>query len=329
MYLSHLASPTTSLKSESQTLLALDLILRRMNALLLVHNRGSTLLVHDVSNRPIELFIVISNLRLAEAIQFLRTHRVQVDRKRKRNEEPDQRHAHGDVVPLMVRHQARERGEQRAAGHRGHDPGGAALGVAAQPADCEREDGGEDAGLEEEDESERGDAGLALGAHGGRDEDHHPGHEDHEDPARLDDHHPARGDEAADGEQPLRDRVPVGARRVGDLGALDRVLDELRRDADLRAHVAELRGHAEEQLVLLAHRLVDVACQAGALFGLQGHVRVRDFGDRGEEEDNGEEEDEDGDAEVGPLDFGEVFGVGVVEEDAGGQKGGHYGANGC
>ena len=54
------------------------------------------------------------------------------------------------------------------------------------------------------------------------------------------------------------------------------------------------------------------------MFGLQGHVRVGDFGDGGEEEDEGEEEDKGGDAEVGPLDVGEVVGVGLFEKDAGG-----------
>ena len=93
------------------------------------------------------------------------------------------------------------------------------------------------------------------------------------------------------------------------------------------ADVAELGGHAEEELVLPAHGLVDVAGQARALFRLEGHVRVGNFGNRGEEEDHGEEEDEGCNAEVGPLDVTEICGVCVFEEDARGEEGCHYGAD--
>lgn len=69
--------------------------------------------------------------------------------------------------------------------------------------------------------------------------------------------------------------------------ALDRVLDELRGDADLSADVAELGCRAEEELVLPAHGFVDVAGQAGALLRLQRHVGVGHFWDRREKEDHG------------------------------------------
>ena len=227
------------------------------------------------------------------------------------------------MIALLIGDQASQAGEQRAAGNRGDDPGGAALGVPAQAADREREDGGEDARFEKEDERQGGDAALAAGAHGGGDEDHDTRHEDKEDPAGFSDHHGAGGGEATDGEEALADGVAVGGGGVGDVGGFDGVFDELACDADLGADVAELRSDAKEEFVLLAEGFVGVAGQAGALFGLQGHVGVGDFGDRGDEEDGGEEEDEGGDAEVGPLHGGEVFGVGVFEEDAGGEKGGH------
>ena len=97
---------------------------------------------------------------------------------------------------------------------------------------------------------------------------------------------------------------------------------------DLCADIAKLSGHAEEELVLVTHGLVDVASETGALFGLEGHVGICDFGDWGKEENNGEGEDEGGDAEVGPLHVGEVVGVGGLEEDPGCQKWGHDRADG-
>ena len=96
-----------------------------------------------------------------------------------------------------------------------------------------------------------------------------------------------------------------------------RVFDELRGDCDLGADVAELGGYAEEELVLPAKGFVFVAGEIGALFGLEGQVGVGDFGDGREKEDNGEEEDESSDAQVRPLDFGEVVRVGILKEDAG------------
>ena len=195
--------------------------------------------------------------------------------------------------------------------------------MASETADGEREDGREDAGFEEEDEREGGDAAFAAGAHGRRDEDYDAGHEDHEHQSRLDDHHAACGSEAADREETLADGVAVGALGVGDVGALDGVFDELGRHAYLGADIAELCDDAEEELVLFAHRFVDVACEAGALLGLEGHVCVCDFWDRGEEEHDGEEKDEGRDAEVGPLNVGEVLRVGVFEEYARCEKGRH------
>ena len=131
--------------------------------------------------------------------------------------------------------------------------------MSTEPADRKREYGGEDAGFEEEDEGEGGDAGFAAGAHGRGDEDHDAGEEEEEDPARFRDHHGAGGGEAADGEETLRDGVAVGARGCADVGAFDGVFYELRSDAYLGADVAELCRHAEEELVLFAHGLVDVA----------------------------------------------------------------------
>ena len=296
-----------------------------VDALLLVNHRGSTLLMDDIANRAI--LIMIANLRLTEAVQLPRAHRVQIDRERERDEEANQRDTHGDMVALVIGHETGEGREEGAARDGSHDPRGAALGVAAEATDREGEDGGEDAGFEEEDQRERSDSAFALGAHGGGDEDHDAGEEDHEDPSRFGDHHAAGGGEATDGEETLADGVAVRALRLGDFGALDRVFDELGRDPDLCTDVAELSGHAEEELVLLPHGLVNIAGETGALFGLESHVGIGDFWDRGEEKDEGEKEDKGGDAEVGPLHVGEVVGVGGFEEHAGCEKWGHHGAD--
>lgn len=205
--------------------------------------------------------------------------------------------------------------------------------MAAETAKREREDGREDAGFEEEDQRKSGDAGVSGGAHGDGDEDDDHGHEGHEDPARLDGLHAGAGDEAADGEEALRDGQLVAAGGGGGAGAHEHdVVDEVAGDGDLGADVAELRQHAPEERILPAQRLVDVA---GALIdglgGLVGHVGVGDFGDRREEEDDGEEEDKDGDAEINPLDGREGFAAwraDIFEDDVGGQHGRDDGADG-
>lgn len=96
----------------------------------------------------------------------------------------------------------------------------------------------------------------------------------------------------------------------------------------MRANIAELCSDTEEKFELFAQGLVNVACKTGALFGLEGHVGVCEFWDRREGKDDGEEEDEGGGAEVGPLHVGEVVGAGAFEEHTGCQQWGHDGADG-
>jgi len=74
----------------------------------------------------------------------------------------------------------------------------------------------------------------------------------------------------------------------------------------LGTDVAELRGDGKHEFFVLPDGLLGVAGEVGGLLGLELHVCVGDFGDRGEEEDDCEEEDEGGDGEVGPLDVGLV-----------------------
>ena len=91
--------------------------------------------------------------------------------------------------------------------------------MAAEAAQRQREDGGVDAGLEEEDEGEGGDAAVAGDAHGAADEEDDHAHEEPEDVSRLQVAHAEGGEEAADGEEGLRDGEEVGGCGLGCAGA--------------------------------------------------------------------------------------------------------------
>lgn len=131
--------------------------------------------------------------------------------------------------------------------------------MAAETAQGEREDGREDAGFEEKDEGQGGDAGVADGAHGHGDEDDDERHKDHQDPAGLDHLHAGAGDEAANGEKALCDGELIAAGGRTGAGAHQHdVVDKIAGNGDLRADVAELSDHAPEESVLAAKRLVDV-----------------------------------------------------------------------
>ena len=117
--------------------------------------------------------------------------------------------------------------------------------------------------------------------------------------------------ESTDGEETLANGVAVGGVRSGDASALLAVLDKLRGDRNLCTNITELCYDAEEELVLLSEWGVFVAGQVRALLGLEGHVCICDFGNWGEEEYNSKQEDEGSDADVSPLDLGEIVDVGV------------------
>lgn len=59
------------------------------------------------------------------------------------------------------------------------------------------------------------------------------------------------------------------------------------KDLHLSAHITELGCYTEEEFVLPAHGLVRVTAIASNLHSLQLHIRVRDFGDLREVEDDG------------------------------------------
>ena len=209
---------------------------------------------------PLTIQILHPNLRVGIPIELLRAEHIQIDGERPRNQEARQRHRHGDLSASPVGNGTEDRREDCAAADRRDEEAGAAFCVSPEAAEREGEDGGEDAGFEEEDEAQTRDAGVAFGAHGGADEDDDHGHEEQEDPAGFHDFHARARDEAADGEETLRDGQLVGPRcRSGPGADVHDVVDEIACDGDLGADVAELSCDAPEQRILLAERLVDVA----------------------------------------------------------------------
>ena len=291
-----------------------------------MYNRNFAGLVDDITDSTI--LIMVANRSLTETIQLLCAEGVQVDGESKSDEESGERNAHGEMIACMIGGKSRQRRKERTTADGRDDPGRAALGVAAQTTDGERKDGGEDGGFEEEHNGEHGDTGLALGTHCGRDENHDHSHEEHEDPAGLHEHHGAGRGESTDCEQTLANRITIGCSRVADACTLHGVFDKLGSNTDLSADIAELGGDTEEELVLLAHGLVNVPGETRTLFGLESHVGIGDLGNRRKEEDHGQEKDKGGDAKVRPLNVGKIFRVSVSEEDSRRQKGRHDRADG-
>ena len=212
-----------------------------------------------------------TDMRLAIRIGLLSLEQVQIDGEAPRNQEERQRDDHGMAGADVVGHIAQDSGDDGAAADGGDEERRAALGVAAQAAQGQREDGREDAALEEEHQHQHREAApvrplamACVGADGRADEHHDQGLVRQQDVPRLRDVHQPRGGEAADGEERLRDGVEVCALVLRGDGRdvwarLGVEVDEVARDADLGADIGELRCYAPEQRVLLAHRLVFVA----------------------------------------------------------------------
>ena len=231
------------------------------------------------------------------------------------------------MIASLVCKQTCKGGEKRTAANGSNNPGSTALGVTTKAAKCQGENGREDAGFEEEDERQHGNTTLAIDVDRADSEDHDHCREQKEHPSRLDEHEEAGCSKPADGEEALANSVAVGGVRWSNVRTLLAVLDELRRDCNLRADVTELCCDAEEELVLLSEWDVFVTCQIRALLSLERHVCICDFWNWGEEEDDGKQEDESCNTDVRPLDFGEIVDVGVREEDSGCEERGDDGAD--
>jgi len=274
-----------------------------------------------------------TDLGCAISVEFLGFEEIEIDGEGPGDEETGERDGHGDARVAPIGDGAEDGWEDGTAGNGGDEEGSTAFGVATETAQGKGENGGEDAGFEEQDDREAGDAGVALGTHGGGDEDDDHGHEEHEDPAGFDGLHGDARDESTDGEQTLCDCELVGTgggRRAR--SDFDHVVDEVAGDGDLCSDVAELGRHTPEEGVLLSEGLVGVVGPVfDGLFGLVGHVGVGDFRDGREEEDDGKEKDEGGDTQIHPLDGLQrlaTWGSDVFEENVRGEDGSDDGADG-
>src|SRR5271155_5398760 len=175
--------------------------------------------------------------------------------------------------------------------------------MSAKTSDGECKDCREDARFEEKNKHEAGNTSLSVDAHGASDKDHDHGHEQHENVAGLDEHEEASSSKTANGEKSLANSISIRGSCRADPSRFDCVFDELRRDTDLCADIAELSCNTEEELVLFTEWLLLVPSEIGALLSLKSHVCVCDFRDGREEEDDGKEEDECCYADICPLDL--------------------------
>jgi hypothetical protein len=170
---------------------------------------------------------------------------------------------------------------------------------------------------------------TGVGTNGGSDEDHDHGLEDHEHNTRLSAkvHEPSSG-KTSNGEETLSNGVEVGSLDVRICSVeiwacLLEVVDEVSRNTDLRTDIGELGKCTPEQSVLLAEWLVNVSSSSGGHLSLVGHVGVCNFGNGGEEEDDGEDGDESSDTEIYPLHGFERFAIfsNVLEDDLSSEDG--------
>lgn len=192
--------------------------------------------------------------------------------------------------------------------------------MATKTTDGKSEDGWEDAGFEEENQAEHGNTSLALDTHRQGDEDHDSGHEHHEDLTGLEVEHQTSGGKTANGEQTLANSISVTGSGVVNTGRLNGVADEVGGNTDLGTDIAELSSNAKEESVLLLEGLFLVTGKRSSLLGLEFHIGICDLGKLGEEEDDGQEENESSNAEVCPLNLGQIILGGVGEEDTAGKK---------
>lgn len=214
------------------------------------------------------VLVLVSDLRLAEPIKLLLVDRVQEDGVHERNKEPDKGYAHSNVVTLVISQQTGERREESPATDRCDDVGAAALGVTTETPDRKGKDEGEDAALEEEHQAKKGSSSLSAESNSQADEYHDPCHEAKQNDSRLHIHHQTRSSKSSYGEDALAYGVTIAALRSSKTSRFNAIRDKISSYPHLGSYVAELCYNAEEELVLLAHRLVLIASEAGGLLGL-------------------------------------------------------------
>jgi len=194
-----------------------------------------------------------------------------------------------------------------------NDDGGSSFGVFAQSANTQSENRGETDTLEKVDEHEHRYTCILARTRCEGSEYDDAREEDQKDPAGFEKLHENCTSEATNRETALRPGEEVASGGVaGTLAGFRGIVDEVTSNGYLRTHITELtHGRHPEQPLALQRLLF----KHSGVLGLPRHVRVRNFGDVGEEEDSREAENEDGDSKVDPLYRGEIFVVDAGEED--------------
>lgn len=282
-------------------------------------------LLIDRSSLDILGWLIDSDLDLlGPAIECLALEDVEVDGEGDGDDETDER----DEERLLgvsiegVCDSAKNWREECSSGNSGDDERGTAFAVSSETTEGESEDQGKDARLEEQYQEDGCDTTVALQADDETSEDDDTGQETHEDETRLDEFEHTTGDETTDSEAALSTSKEVCTSGVtGTRSDPGHVIDKVTSICDLSSHITKLCHHAEEKCVLLAEGLVLEVGILGGEGGLLSHIGIGNFREVDEEKDDGEEEDENGDAEVYPLDRRQRFIIDILEDDLGCEDG--------
>lgn len=209
--------------------------------------------------------------------------------------------------------------EDHAPRNRRHKERAPALRMRSQASQSHREDRHETARLEHEHHDQQSQRRCPL-----RRSRRHAEHDTHpqvrrEHIPRLDgrDHHQNPGHEAVERIHALRDSQEI-ARLASCSTRLFSEVDNIPRDRNLRADIAELRERRKEEGILLPERSWIGRAELRNLPLLYPHIRIGDLRERREEEEDNQQTHEPCDAEVRPLDILQPLGIidRMREEDA-------------
>ena len=104
---------------------------------------------------------VDTDLRFQVSIQFLGLENVQVDREAPADNKASESDSHGNLCILVISHNSHDGREDRTTTDASYEERGTALSMSPQTTKGQREDRREDTGLEEENQSECGNAAVS------------------------------------------------------------------------------------------------------------------------------------------------------------------------
>ncbi|KAI6764717.1 hypothetical protein HG531_012604 [Fusarium graminearum] len=156
---------------------------------------------------------------------------------------------------MHVGHSSRQRRNTSTANNTSNDETTTSLCVSSKTSHAQRHDRRETDGLEEENDVETSNTGVAVVDNGWTDEDNAHCQEHQKHLSGLDELHEKGSEESTNCEGCLRAGKELCAYGFGRVGAqLDGVVDEETRNGDLSACIAELSKGCMEELVLLDER---------------------------------------------------------------------------